>query len=340
MDFIERIKMQARKEIKTIILPETEDIRVLKGAEIVLSEKTANIILLGNEDEIKKLAMDNNIKIDGCKIINPLLESDKLNYYAEELYNLRKNKGMTKEEAINILKTNSRYFATMMVKLGDADGYVSGASHPTSDTLKPVLQIIKGKEGVKTLSAFFIMCLPTNEFGENGVFIYADSGMNENPNEEQLADIAITSSKSFKELVNPDGIPKVAMLSYSTKGSAHSELTEKVVKATQIAHSKDPDLLLDGELQLDAAIIPEVAKMKAPDSPIKGEANILVFPDLNAGNIGYKLTQRLAHAKAYGPLCQGLAKPVNDLSRGCSAEDIAGVVAITCIQAQNMGKEN
>mgnify|MGYP005796797731 CR=1 FL=1 len=340
MDFIERIKMQARKEIKTIILPETEDIRVLKGAEIVLSEKTANIILLGNEDEIKKLAMDNNIKIDGCKIINPLLESDKLNYYAEELYNLRKNKGMTKEEAINILKTNSRYFATMMVKLGDADGYVSGASHPTSDTLKPVLQIIKGKEGVKTVSAFFIMCLPTNEFGENGVFIYADSGMNENPNEEQLADIAITSSKSFKELVNPDGIPKVAMLSYSTKGSAHSELTEKVVKATQIAHSKDPDLLLDGELQLDAAIIPEVAKMKAPDSPIKGEANILVFPDLNAGNIGYKLTQRLAHAKAYGPLCQGLAKPVNDLSRGCSAEDIAGVVAITCIQAQNMGKEN
>ena len=340
MDFIERIKMQARKEIKTIILPETEDIRVLKGAEIVLSEKTANIILLGNEDEIKKLAMDNNIKIDECKIINPLLESDKLNYYAEELYNLRKNKGMTKEEAINILKTNSRYFATMMVKLGDADGYVSGASHPTSDTLKPVLQIIKGKEGVKTVSAFFIMCLPTNEFGENGVFIYADSGMNENPNEEQLADIAITSSKSFKELVNPDGIPKVAMLSYSTKGSAHSELTEKVVKATQIAHSKDPDLLLDGELQLDAAIIPEVAKMKAPDSPIKGEANILVFPDLNAGNIGYKLTQRLAHAKAYGPLCQGLAKPVNDLSRGCSAEDIAGVVAITCIQAQNMGKEN
>lgn len=340
MDFIERIKMQARKEIKTIILPETEDIRVLKGAEIVLSEKTANIILLGNEDEIKKLAMDNNIKIDRCKIINPLLESDKLNYYAEELYNLRKNKGMTKEEAINILKTNSRYFATMMVKLGDADGYVSGASHPTSDTLKPVLQIIKGKEGVKTVSAFFIMCLPTNEFGENGVFIYADSGMNENPNEEQLADIAITSSKSFKELVNPDGIPKVAMLSYSTKGSAHSELTEKVVKATQIAHSKDPDLLLDGELQLDAAIIPEVAKMKAPDSPIKGEANILVFPDLNAGNIGYKLTQRLAHAKAYGPLCQGLAKPVNDLSRGCSAEDIAGVVAITCIQAQNMGKEN
>ena len=337
MDFIYRIKEQAKKEIKTIILPETEDVRVLKGAEIVLSEKTANIILLGEEEKIQKLAKENNININGAKIINPL-KSEMLDKYVGELYELRKAKGMTKDMARNLLTTNSRYFATMMVKLGDADGYVSGASHPTSDTLKPVLQIIKGKPGVKTVSAFFIMCLPTNEFGENGVFIYADSGMNENPNEEQLADIAITSSESFKELVNPEGTPKVAMLSYSTKGSAHSELTEKVVNATKIAHEKAPDLMLDGELQLDAAIIPEVAKMKAPDSPLKGNANILVFPDLNAGNIGYKLTQRLAHAKAYGPLCQGLDKPVNDLSRGCSAEDIAGVVAITCVQAQNMKK--
>lgn len=337
MDFIYKIKEQAKKEIKTIILPETEDVRVLKGAEIVLSEKTANIILLGEEEKIQKLAKENNININGAKIINPL-KSEMLDKYVCELYELRKAKGMTKDMARNLLTTNSRYFATMMVKLGDADGYVSGASHPTSDTLKPVLQIIKGKPGVKTVSAFFIMCLPTNEFGENGVFIYADSGMNENPNEEQLADIAITSSESFKELVNPEGIPKVAMLSYSTKGSAHSELTEKVVNATKIAHEKAPDLMLDGELQLDAAIIPEVAKMKAPDSPLEGNANILVFPDLNAGNIGYKLTQRLAHAKAYGPLCQGLDKPVNDLSRGCSAEDIAGVVAITCVQAQNMKK--
>ena len=337
MDFIDKIKEQAKKEIKTIILPETEDVRVLKGAEIVLSEKTANIILLGEEEKIHKLAKENNININGAKIINPL-KSEMLDKYVCELYELRKAKGMTKDMARNLLTTNSRYFATMMVKLGDADGYVSGASHPTSDTLKPVLQIIKGKPGVKTVSAFFIMCLPTNEFGENGVFIYADSGMNENPNEEQLADIAITSSESFRELVNPEGIPKVAMLSYSTKGSAHSELTEKVVNATKIAHEKAPDLMLDGELQLDAAIIPEVAKMKAPDSPLKGNANILVFPDLNAGNIGYKLTQRLAHAKAYGPLCQGLDKPVNDLSRGCSAEDIAGVVAITCVQAQNMKK--
>ena len=338
MDFIEKIKEQAKQEIKSIILPETEDLRVLKGTEIVLSEKTANIILLGNEEKIQKLAKENNINIDGAKIINPL-KSEKLYTYVDALYELRKAKGMTKEQAKELLTTNSRYFATMMVKLGDADGFVSGASHPTSDTLKPVLQIIKGRPGVKTVSAFFIMCLPNNEFGEDGVFIYADCGMNENPTDEQLADIAITSSESFKELVNPNGIPKIAMLSYSTKGSAHSELTEKVVRATELAHNKAPELLVDGELQLDAAIIPEVAKMKAPDSPVAGNANILVFPDLNAGNIGYKLTQRLAHAKAFGPLCQGLDKPVNDLSRGCSAEDIAGVVAITCVQAQNMRKD-
>ena len=338
MDFIEKIKEQAKQEIKSIILPETEDLRVLKGTEIVLSEKTANIILLGDEEKIQKLAKENNINIDGVKIINPL-KSEKLDTYVDALYELRKAKGMTKEQAKELLTTNSRYFATMMVKLGDADGFVSGASHPTSDTLKPVLQIIKGRPGVKTVSAFFIMCLPDNEFGEDGVFIYADCGMNENPTDEQLADIAITSSESFKELVNPNGIPKIAMLSYSTKGSAHSELTEKVVRATELAHNKAPELLVDGELQLDAAIIPEVAKMKAPDSPVAGNANILVFPDLNAGNIGYKLTQRLAHAKAFGPLCQGLDKPVNDLSRGCSAEDIAGVVAITCVQAQNMRKD-
>lgn len=338
MDFIEKIKEQAKQEIKSIILPETEDLRVLKGTEIVLSEKTANIILLGDEEKIQKLAKENNINIDGAKIINPL-KSEKLDTYVDALYELRKAKGMTKEQAKELLTTNSRYFATMMVKLGDADGFVSGASHPTSDTLKPVLQIIKGRPGVKTVSAFFIMCLPNNEFGEDGVFIYADCGMNENPTDEQLADIAITSSESFKELVNPNGIPKIAMLSYSTKGSAHSELTEKVIRATELAHNKAPELLVDGELQLDAAIIPAVAKMKAPDSPVAGNANILVFPDLNAGNIGYKLTQRLAHAKAFGPLCQGLDKPVNDLSRGCSAEDIAGVVAITCVQAQNMRKD-
>ncbi len=335
MKFIEKIKQQALKEIKTIVLPETEDIRTLKGAEIVLKEKFANIILLGNENEIKKTVDSNNIDISGATIIDPI-KSEKLSEYTQALYELRKAKGMTLENAENILKENSRYFATMMVKLGDADGYVSGAIHPTADTLKPALQIIKGANGVKTVSAFFVMVLKDTELGEDGVFIYSDCGMNENPTAEQLADIAVMSSKSFKELVNPSGIPKIAMLSYSTKGSAHSELTEKVVNATNIAHEKAPKLLIDGELQLDSAIIPEVANMKAPGSNVAGKANILVFPDLDAGNIGYKLTQRLAHAEAYGPLCQGLAKPVNDLSRGCSAEDIAGVVAITCVQAQNI----
>ena len=332
MNFIKKIKKQAKQEIKTIILPESEDIRILKGTEIVLKEKFANIVLLGDKSEIEKMAKEDNINIAGATIINPK-EAENLEKYIDKLYELRKEKGMTKEQATQLLTENSRYFATMMVKLGDADGFVSGASHPTSDTLKPVLQIIKGKPGVKTVSAFFIMCMPTSEFGEDGVLIYADSGMNENPTAEQLADIAYTSSQSFTELVNPNGIPKVAMLSYSTKGSAHSELTEKVIEGTRIANEKAPELLIDGELQLDAAVIPEIAKLKAPDSKLQGKANILVFPDLNSGNIGYKLVQRLAHAKAYGPLCQGLAKPANDLSRGCSAEDVAGVIAITAVQA-------
>ena len=315
MDFINKIKEQAKKEIKSIILPETEDVRILKATEIIKKEGFAKVILLGKEEDIKILAKKNNIDIEGSEIIDPG-KSPKLEEYTKAFYELRKAKGMTEEIARKTLIENSRYFASMMVKQNDADGFVSGASHPTSDTLK-------------TVSAFFIMSLKDKEFGEDGVFIYADSGLNENPSEEQLADIAISSSESFKELVNPRGIPKVAMLSYSTKGSAHSELTEKVINATAITKKKDPKLLVD------AAIIPEIAKMKAPESPLKGKANILVFPDLNAGNIGYKLTQRLAHAEAYGPLCQGLDKPVNDLSRGCSAEDIAGVVAITCVQAQN-----
>ena len=338
MNFIENIKRKAKEEIKTIVLPESEDIRVLKGSEIVIKEGFAKIILLGSKEKILEDTKNSNINLEGVEIINPK-ESNKLDLYIETLYELRKQKGMTKEEAKRLLTENSRYFASMMVKLGDADGFVSGASHATADTLKPALQIIKGKPGIKTVSAFFIMSLPTNEFGEDGVFIFADCGMNENPNEEQLADIAIESSKSFKELINPEGVPKIAMLSYSTKGSAHSELTEKMIKATKLVHEKEPMLLVDGELQLDAAIVPEIASKKAPNSPIKGNSNILIFPDLNAGNIGYKLVQRLAHAQAFGPLCQGLDKPVNDLSRGCSSEDIAGVVAITCIQAQNIGKE-
>lgn len=334
MEFIDRIIAKAQKDIKTIVLPEPEDVRVLKATELINNKGFAKVVLIGNENEITKLAYDNNINLGDAQIIDPL-KTPKLDEYSNELYELRKNKGMNIENAKKILSENSRYFATMMVKVGDADGLVSGASHSTADTLRPVLQIIKGAPGVTTVSAFFIMVLKDKEFGEDGVMIFSDCGMNSNPNSEELSEIAISSAESFKELINPEGEAKVAMLSYSTMGSAHSDLVTKVVQATNLAKEKRPDILLDGEMQLDAAIIPEVAKDKAPDSKVAGQANVLIFPDLNAGNIGYKLTQRLGHAEAYGPLCQGLDKPANDLSRGCSAEDIVGVVAITCVQAQN-----
>ena len=336
MSFIDEIKKRASKEIKTIILPESEDIRVLKATEQVKKEGYAKIILIGDKEEILKKAEENNIDIADAKIVSPN-EHPKYDEFVDILYNLRKHKGMTEEQAKELVK-DPVYFGMLMVKQGEADGLVSGAIHSTSDTLRPALQILKTAPGTKLVSAFFLMVVPNCEYGENGIFVFGDSGLVENPTPDELSEIAISSSESFKQLVGKE--PKVAMLSYSTHGSAHSELTEKVVEGTKLLKEKTPDLICDGELQLDAAIIPEVAASKAPGSPVKGEANTLIFPDLNAGNIGYKLTQRLAHAKAYGPLCQGLAKPVNDLSRGCSAEDIAGVVAITCIQAQNMGKEN
>lgn len=251
------------------------------------------------------------------------------------MYELRKEKGMTKEKAEQLVN-DPVYFGTLMLKdeTSEADGLVSGAAHSTSDTLRPALQILKTAPNTKLVSAFFVMVVPDCESGEKGTFIFGDSGLNENPTDEQLSEIAISSSKSFKQLVEKE--PKVAMLSYSTHGSAKSELTEKVINATNKVKEKMPELLVDGELQLDAAIIPEIAKSKAPNSPIKGEANVLIFPNLDAGNIGYKLVQRLGKAEAYGPLCQGIARPVNDLSRGCSSKDIAGVVAITAVQAQKI----
>ena len=331
MTFIENIKEKAKTNIKTIVLPESEDIRVLQAASNIVKEGFANIILVGNRDSIEKNAKENKIDITNINIINPC-DSEKYDVYVENFYNLRKEKGITLEKAKEIIKDNV-YFGMMMVKMGDADGLVSGAAHSTSDTLRPALQILKTAPGTKLVSAFFIMEVPNKEYGENGVFVFADSGLNENPDSEALSEIAISSSKSFKQLVGCE--PKVAMLSYSTYGSAHSELTEKVVNAPKILKEKEPKLICDGELQLDAAIVPEVAKSKAPGSPLEGRANTLIFPDLNTGNIGYKLVQRLANAEAYGPLCQGIAKPVNDLSRGCSAKDIEGVVAITCVQAQD-----
>ena len=333
MNFIESIKNRAKKEIKSIVLPEAEDIRTLKATQIALKEKYANIVLVGNEEIIKQKAQENNINIEGATIINPQTSKD-YEKYAQLLYELRKNKGMTIEQAKELV-LNPVYFGMLMVKDEEtkADGLVSGAAHSTADTLRPALQILKTAPDTKLVSAFFVMVVPDCEYGENGTFIFGDAGLNENPNPDQLSEIAISSSKSFEQLVQKE--PKVAMLSYSSHGSAHSELTEKVIEATKLLKEKEPNLISDGELQLDAAIIPEVAASKAPTSPLKGEANVLIFPNLDAGNIGYKLVQRLGKAEAYGPLCQGIAKPVNDLSRGCSAEDIAGVIAITAVQAQN-----
>ena len=330
MSFIETIKEKAKKDIKTIVLPEGSDIRTIKAASIALKEQYANIIILGDKEKIEKMASDNNLDISNAKIINPI-ESEQYETFVQLFYELRKAKGMTLEKAREMLKEET-YFGMMMVKNGDCDGLVSGACHSTSDTLRPALQILKTKPGTKLVSAFFVMVVPNCEYGENGIFVFSDSGLNEYPDADALSEIAISSANSFKQLVGAE--PKVAMLSYSTYGSAHSPLTDKVVEASKILKEKAPDLICDGELQLDAAIIPEIATSKAPGSPVQGKANTLIFPDLDAGNIGYKLVQRLAKAEAYGPLCQGIAKPVNDLSRGCSAEDIAGVIAITAVQAQ------
>ena len=329
MSFIESIKQRAKQNIKTIILPEAEDKRVLEAASKVIAQGFAKVILIGNKEQVEKDSKENNIDLSGVEIID-IKSSTKKQEYAQKLFELRQAKGMTEEEASKLIE-EPIYFGMMMLKNGKADGLVSGAAHSTSNTLRPALQILKTAPNTKLVSAFFVMCVPNCEYGEHGTFIYGDSGLNQNPNADELSEIAISSAKSFRSLVEAE--PKVAMLSYSTYGSAKSELTEKVIEATKLVKEKAPDLLVDGELQVDSAIIPEVSKSKAPGSPIEGNANVLIFPDLNAGNIGYKLTQRLAKAEAYGPLCQGIAKPVNDLSRGCSADDIVGVVAITAVQA-------
>ena len=330
MNFIEQIKLRAKKEIKTIILPEAEDLRVIKAAQMVTKEGFAKIILIGNLEQIKNDIKENNIDLGDTKIID-INNSEKKEIYAQKLYELRKAKGLTYDEALNLVN-EPIYYGMMMLKEKEADGLVSGAAHSTSNTLRPALQILKTSPNTKLVSAFFVMCVPDCNYGENGIFIFGDSGLNQNPTADELSEIAISSAKSFENLVGKEA--KVAMLSYSTMGSAKSELTQKVIDATNLVKEKQPNLCVDGELQLDAAIVPEIAKSKAPGSPIEGMANVLIFPDLNSGNIGYKLTQRLAKAEAYGPLCQGIAMPVNDLSRGCSAEDIAGVVAITSVQAQ------
>ncbi len=331
MSFIEEIKKRAKNNIKTIILPEAEDRRILEATDKILREGFAKIILIGNKKQIEDDAKKYCLNIEKARIIN-IETSEKNEEYANKLYELRKNKGMTIEEAQNLIK-EPIYYGMMMLKdeAEEADGLVSGAAHSTANTLRPALQILKTKPGTKLVSAFFVICVPNCEYGEKGTFVFGDSGLNQNPNSDELSEIAISSAESFKILVEKE--PKVAMLSYSTYGSAKSELTDKVIEATKLVKEKQPNLLVDGELQLDAAIVPEISKSKAPGSPLDGNANVLIFPDLNAGNIGYKLAQRLAKAEAYGPLCQGIAMPVNDLSRGCSSDDIVGVVAITAVQA-------
>ncbi|NLU52659.1 MAG: phosphate acetyltransferase [Clostridiaceae bacterium] len=327
-DFLRMVTERARANKKTIVLPESTDIRTIKATAMILEQGFADIVLVGDEEKINELKGD--LDISGAKIVNPLT-SDKFEDYANTLYELRKNKGMTLEQARKTME-NPLYWGVMMVKKGEADGMVAGAINSTANTLRPALQILKTAPNVKLVSSFFIMVVPDCEYGYKGTFLYSDCGLVENPNAEELSEIAVCSAATFRNLVGAE--PKVAMLSYSSYGSAKSELVDKVVEATRLAKEKAPDVAIDGELQVDAAIIPAIAKSKAPDSPLKGEANVLIFPDLNAGNIAYKLTQRLAKAEAYGPITQGIAKPVNDLSRGCSAEDIVGVVAITAVQAQ------
>ena len=330
MNIIEKIKERAKQNKKTIVLPETMDRRVLEAAELALKEELANIILIGKEEEIDSLSQGLNLA--GATIINPYT-STLTSYLTEELYNLRKEKGLTKEQARELLLNDYMYYACMLVKTNKADGAVSGACHSTSNTLRPALQILKTKENVKLVSAFFLMVVPNCEYGSNGTFVFADSGLEQNPDSEKLAAIASSSAESFKLLTENE--PYVAMLSHSTMGSAKHIDVDKVTEAVKIAKEEYPQYKIDGELQLDAAIIPDIAKSKAPNSEVAGKANVLVFPDLDAGNIGYKLVQRLAKAEAYGPICQGIAKPVNDLSRGCSANDIVGVIAITALQAES-----
>lgn len=330
MNFIDTIKERAKKDKKRIVLPESMDKRTMEAADKALKEKIADIIIIGTPEEIEENSK--GFDISDATIIDPNT-SELTEELINELVEIRKNKGLTYKDAKNLLLTDYMYYACMLVKTGKADGVVSGACHSTANTLRPSLQIIKTKPGVMLVSAFFLMVVPECEYGSDGTFVFADSGLEQNPTPERLAAIAASSAESFKLLVEKE--PLVAMLSHSTMGSAKHADVDKVVEAVKIAKENYSQYKIDGELQLDAAIVPSVAKSKAPNSEVAGHANVLVFPDLDAGNIGYKLVQRLAKAEAYGPITQGIASPINDLSRGCSADDIVGVIAITAVQAQN-----
>lgn len=331
MDFIEKIKTKAKSRLMTIVLPEGTEERTLKAADAIISEGLANIVLIGNPDEIRHLASEYYLEnIDKAKIVDPANNPYKQKYI-DIMVELRGSKGVTPEVASKQLE-DPLYLGAIMVKAGDADGEVAGAGNATGDVLRPALQYIKTVPGVKVISGAFIMNIPDTMFGDHGMMLFADCAVTPNPNAEELAEIAVSTGHTARNIVGIE--PRIAMLSFSTKGSAKHEMVDKVVEAVRIAQEKDPSLMIDGELQADAAIVPGIGAKKAPGSKIAGKANVLVFPTLEVGNIAYKLVQRMAHAEAVGPILQGMAAPVNDLSRGCSVEDIVGLVAITACQAQ------
>lgn len=331
MDFLNSIKELAKSDLRRIVLPEGSEDRTLIAASIINTENIAKVILIGNEKEIHDKAEKLDISVSGIEIQDPE-NSIKTEIFAHEFHELRKSKGISEEKALEMVQ-DPMYYAAMMLKMNFADGMVSGAVHTTGDLLRPALQIIKTAPGSSIVSSFFVMIMKDKSFGEDGLMLFADCAVNPNPNPQELASIAISTAESARKLCGIE--PKVAMLSFSTMGSAQHELVEKVRDAAKIARNLRPDLKIEGEMQADAALVDKVAKKKAPGSKVAGSANILIFPDLQAGNIGYKLVERLAGAMAVGPICQGFAKPVNDLSRGCSVEDIVNVVAITAVQAQS-----
>lgn len=325
-NFISNIISRAQSDIQTIVLPEGTDLRTLKAARSIVDQGIANVILLGSDKDFASSPVD----LSGVTLIDPKT-SDKFESYSEKFAELRAKKGVTLEQARQQMLDVS-YFGVMMVYMGDADGMVSGACHSTADTLRPALQILKTAPGTDLVSSSFVIDVPDCEYGQDGLFVMGDCALNIYPDSKELAEIALASANTFEKLCG--GEPRVAMLSYSSYGSGKGDSVDKVAEATRIAKQKNPGLQLDGELQADAAIVESVGALKAPESPVAGKANVLIFPNIDAGNIGYKLVQRLAKADAYGPVMQGMAKPVNDLSRGCSADDIVGTVAITCVQSQ------
>ena len=331
MDLLKDFKARAKSDLKKIVLAEGEDERIIKAARAIAKENIAEVTILGNRSKIMSTAIYHDVSLNSVNIIEPE-NSDYVAEFRDEFYELRKHKGLSKEKAEEII-LDPLYFATMMIYCNKADGMVAGAVNATGNVLRPAFQIVKTEAGISTVSSAIIMVLKDKSFGHEGIMVFSDCAVNPAPNSEQLAEIALATADTTRRLMDIE--PKVAMLSFSTKGSARHEYVEKVQKAVEIAHQNAPDLKLDGELQLDAAIVESVSARKAPDSKLKGDANVLIFPDLQSGNIGYKLVQRLAGAEAVGPILQGLAAPINDLSRGCSVEDIINLTAITALQAQN-----